>query len=262
MMITANDIYNALDAAAPFATQESYDNSGLLIGDGTETITKVLLALDITIPVVEEAKKIGAQLILSHHPVIWGGLKQISPAHPVWHLIENHITAIASHTCMDVAIEGTNKMLGDALRGVLPLSEDITPLHTLSGGRILGCCCNLQHPVETEDFIRALQQALRCEGIRYYHNAAPIKRIAWCGGSGGDLIPDALSCGADALITGDLKHSEWCDAVNRGMGVFDCGHFFTEQPVLKAFRQILQAAFPTLEIMDSKVLQTAVYRVE
>ncbi len=261
-MITVHDIYTALDAAAPFASQESYDNSGLLVGNGQEAVTKVLLALDITIPVVREAATLGAQLILSHHPVIWGGLKQISPAHPVWHLIENHITAIASHTCMDIATEGTNKMLGDTLRSVLPLCEAITPLHTLSGDRTLGCCCDLQHPMQTQDFIRALQQALDCEGIRYYHNDDPIKRIAWCGGSGGDLIPDALACGADALITGDLKHSEWCDAVNRGFSVFDCGHFFTEQPVLTQFRNILQKAFPTLEIVDSKVLQSAIYNVE
>ncbi len=261
-MITVNDIYAALDAAAPFATQESYDNSGLLVGDGTEEITKVLLALDITIPVVEEAAALGAQLIISHHPVIWGGLKQISPAHPVWHLIRKNITAIASHTCMDIADEGTNKMLGDALRGVLPLCDTMTPLHTLSGGRTLGGCCDLQNPIETADFLKALQQALRCEGIRYYHDNTPIKRIAWCGGSGGDLIPDALAHGADVLITGDLKHSEWCDAVNRGMSVFDCGHFYTEQPVLMQFRAILENAFPILEIVESKVLQTAIYTVE
>ena len=84
-MITVQDIYTALNAAAPFALQESYDNSGLLVGSGQEAVTKVLLALDITIPVVQEATTFGAQLILSHHPVIWGGLKQISPAHPVWH---------------------------------------------------------------------------------------------------------------------------------------------------------------------------------
>lgn len=262
MMITVKDIYAALDAAAPFAMQESYDNSGLLVGDGTETITKVLLALDITIPVVKEAATLGAQLILSHHPVIWGGIKQISSAHPVWHLIEKHITAIASHTCMDIATEGTNKMLGNALRDTLPLCENITPLHTLSGGRTLGCCCDLQQPIQQEDCILALQQALHCDGIRYYHDHTPIQRIAWCGGSGGDLISDAIACGADVLITGDLKHSEWCDAVNRGMGVFDCGHFFTEQPVLAQFRHILQTAFPALEIIDSKVLQSAIYRVE
>ncbi len=261
-MVTVNDIYAALDAAAPFATQESYDNSGLLVGDGTEKITKILLALDITIPVVNEAAALGAQLIISHHPVIWGGLKQISSTHPVWHLIQNNIAAIASHTCMDIADNGTNKMLSDALRCVLPLGDAITPLHTLSGGRTLGCCCDLQHHMETEDFVKALQQALRCEGIRYYHDNTPIKRIAWCGGSGGDLIADALAHGVDVLITGDLKHSEWCDAVNRGMSVFDCGHFYTEQPVVTQFRTILQKAFPTLEIMRSSVLNDAIYTVE
>ncbi len=261
-MITVNDIYVALDAAAPFAAQESYDNSGILVGDGTEEVTKVLLALDITIPVVEEAAALGVQLIVSHHPVIWGGLKQISPAHPVWHLIRNNITAIASHTCMDIANEGTNKILGDSLRSVLPFCDTIIPLHTLPGGRTLGRCCDLQNSIETIDFVKALQQALHCKGIRYYHDNTPIKRIAWCGGSGGDLIPDALAHGADVLITGDLKHSEWCDAVNRGMGVFDCGHFYTEQPVVTQFHTILQKAFPTLKVMRSRVLNDAIYTVE
>lgn len=261
-MITIRDIYNVLDAAAPFSTQESYDNSGLLVGDPNDRVSHVLLALDITIPVVNEAAAMGAQLILSHHPVIWGGLKSISPAHPVWHLISHNISAIASHTCMDVALNGTNAAIADILRRHIGICGEPTPLHTLSGGRTLGLCCDLQRETTVSALAERLQAAFHCRGLRYYAaNRRPIRRIAWCGGSGGDLLADALACHADALITGDLKHSEWCEAVNRGVTVFDCGHFSTEQPVLERFQAILTNAFPEMKISVSENLQAPIYEV-
>lgn len=259
-MITVRDIYNILDAVAPFSTQESYDNSGLLVGDANSTVSHVLLALDITTPVVAEAAAIGAQLIVSHHPVIWGGLKSISPDHPVWHLITHNIAAIASHTCMDIAENGTNAAIADILRKHIGFCGDPTPLHVLSGGKTLGLCCDLQGEMNAEALAKKLQEAFQCRGLRYYAaNRRPIRRIAWCGGSGGDMLADAIACNADALITGDLKHSEWCEAVNRSMTVFDCEHFSTEQPVLEQFRGILKNALPELKISMCEAMQVPTY---
>ena len=96
--MTIQDIYNILDSFAPFSLQESYDNSGLLVGDPQQAVRTVLLTLDITIPVVQEAVQKQADLILAHHPVIWTPLRSISPAHPVWHLVRHQIGAICSHT--------------------------------------------------------------------------------------------------------------------------------------------------------------------
>lgn len=261
MKVTVSDIYGALDAAAPFCTQEGYDNSGLLVGSGTDEVRHVLLALDITIPVVEEAATLGAELIISHHPVIWGGLKSISDAHPVWHLIRHKIDAIASHTCMDVAQGGTNTLIEQILREQIGLRGECAPLCVLSGGRVLGYCCDLQAECDAAALSGRLQAAFGEQGLRYYDNGKTIRRVAWCSGSGGDLIADALLCGADALITGDVKHSEWCEAVNRGVAVFDCGHFSTEQPVLERFREILLEAFPRLAVSVTGQFRAPVYRI-
>ncbi len=261
MKLTVQDIYRVLDNVAPFALQESYDNSGLLVGTMDAAVHHVLLTLDITIPVIEEAASLGADLILSHHPVIWGGLKRIDPTHPVWHLIRHNITAIASHTCMDIAPAGVNAVLESKLRTGIGLQGEAQGLLSLSGGRTLGCCCKLENEATAEALAKALENTLNCKGLRYYSNEQPIRKVAWCGGSGGDLIGAAQSCGADALITGDVKHSEWCEAQNRGITVFDCGHFFTEQPVLARFHTLLKEAFPSLQITETKMLQSAVYTV-
>lgn len=260
-MITVRDIYCTLDKAAPFASQESYDNSGLLVGNHTDEVTHVLLALDITIPVAEEAAAIGAELIISHHPVIWSGLKSISAAHPAWHLIRHNIAAIASHTCMDIAEGGTNSAIEQILQTTIGLNGENTPLCVLSGGRVLGHCCALSKAYDAADLSVQLMKAFQERGLRYYDNGKPIRKVAWCSGSGGNLIADAIACGADALITGDLKHSEWCEAVNRGLAVFDCGHFSTEQPVLKQFRSVLTVAHPELQISEATQLQSPIYHI-
>lgn len=261
MNLTVQDIYHVLDTAAPFALQESYDNSGLLVGAADAAVHHVLLALDITIPVVEEAVSLGADLILSHHPVIWGGLKQIAPTHPVWHLIQHNIAAISSHTCMDIAPEGVNAVLEQLLRTGIGLQGEAKGLLSLSGGRNLGHCCALEKETTAELLAKSLETVLGCKGLRYYTNGQSIRKVAWCGGSGGDLVGAALACGADALITGDVKHSEWCEAQNRSMTVIDCGHFFTEQPVLARFHTLLKDAFPLLQITETTTLQSSIYSV-
>ncbi|MBQ4345637.1 MAG: Nif3-like dinuclear metal center hexameric protein [Oscillospiraceae bacterium] len=259
-MITAGDIYSALDAAAPFSAQEAYDNSGLLVGDREKSVKKVLLALDITKDVVQEAADLGADLIISHHPVIWGGIKAIDSTHPVWHLIFNDIAAICSHTCMDVAPAGTNAAIGELLAKHLALG-DITPLEQLSGGRTLGCVADLTKPVTVQALADVCYAVFGCEDVRCFCPAESIGRIAWCGGSGGDLLGEAQAAGADILITGDVKHSVWCEAVNRSIGLMDCGHCTTELPVLERFRVILQDAFPHLEITESKAFAGAPYTI-
>ncbi len=259
-MTTVGAIYDALDAAAPFSAQEAYDNSGLLVGDREKSVKKVLLALDITKDVVREAADLGADLIVAHHPVIWGGLKSVDSTHPVWHLIAEDIAAVCSHTCMDVAPMGTNFAIGKLLGRHLALGE-ITPLQQLSGGRTLGCAADLTKPVTAQALGEVCYAVFGCEDVRCFCPAESIGRIAWCGGSGGDLLEEAQAAGADILITGDVKHSVWCEAANRGMGLMDCGHCCTELPVLKRFRAVLEEAFPHLEITESKVFAEAPYDI-
>ena len=252
--MTIQDIYEILDAFAPFSLQELYDKSGLLVGDPQQTVQTVLLTLDITMPVVSEAVQKHADLILSHHPVIWDPLRSISPKHPVWHLVQHQIGAVCSHTCLDIADGGLNDYFGDLLCKAIPMQQERQPLAVLSGGRILGKTACLASETDAGSLAAALKHLLGCRDLRYFRgkNADAIRKIAWCTGSGGDLIPDAVRCGADALITGDCKHSVWAEAQNLNYTLFDCGHFETEIPVVSLFRKILHQAAPGLILLDSE----------
>ncbi len=251
--MTVQDIYNIIDETAPFSTQESYDNAGLLVGDGTQEVRRILLTLDITIPVVEEAAKKGAELILSHHPVIWGGLKSVSPAHPVWHLIQHNISAICAHTNFDIAPAGLNTVIGEKMDAVLSFASAWSPLEQLSGGRTLGFCADLPDAMTTESLAKALAAVYTGHALRYYDAQKPIHRIAWCSGAGGDLIAAAIAQGADALVTGDCKHSVWAEAQNRSFTLFDCGHFETEVFAVERFASLLHEKAPSIETIRSEI---------
>ena len=119
--MTVQEIYDIMNAYAPFSLQESYDKSGLLVGAPEKAIKRILLTLDITIPVVTEAAEKQCDLIVSHHPVIWDPLKSVSPAHPVWHLIRHDIAAISAHTNLDIAPGGLNDYVGELLASQLPM---------------------------------------------------------------------------------------------------------------------------------------------
>lgn len=259
--MTVYDVYRILDDAAPFAAQESYDNSGLLVGAPNQEVHHVLLTLDITVPVVNEAVECGADLILAHHPVIWQPLKSISPIHPVWHLVQHNIAAICSHTCMDVAANGLNTQIGHQMKQELPLTGAWQPLETLSGGRVLGFCADLQAPWTAAQMAAALSHIYDARTLRYYDANRPIHRIAWCSGSGGDLIETAIARGADALITGDCKHSIWMEAQNRQFTLFDCGHFETEVPVTEIFWQLLAPYAKQIQVSISAAGTQPPYQV-
>ena len=246
-------IYDILNRYAPFGLQESWDRSGLLVGNANAEVSRILVTLDITAPVVTEAKKCGAQLIVSHHPVIWDPLRSISPAHPVWHLVRYQIGAICAHTNIDIAKGGLNDYAGRMMRKVLPLSAEFEPLSMLSDNRALGRTAGLGKAYDAKNLALQLREIFRCSSLRYYEgsHAQYIRKIAWCTGSGGDMISDAIAAGADALITGDCKHSVWAEAQNRDFTLFDCGHFETEVPVVRLFRRILLKAAPQLDVMIS-----------
>lgn len=253
--MTIQEIYDILDAFAPFSLQESYDKSGLPVGSPQQEVRRVLLTLDITVPVVREAAAKRADLILSHHPVIWDPLRSISPAHPAWHLVRHEIGAVCAHTNLDIADGGLNDYIGGMMANAIPMKPDWQPLAVLSGGRTLGRTAELAEQRDAKSLAERLQEVFRCRALRYYEgqNAQQIKKIAWCSGSGGDFIPEAIAAGADALITGDCKHSVWTDAQNRGFTLFDCGHFETEIPAVKLFAKILRDAAPELETVISEI---------
>ena len=251
--MTVQDVFEVIDRRAPFSLQEPWDRSGLLVGDPKREVKKALLTLDITTTVVKEAAVIGADIILSHHPVIWDPIKRISPKHPVWYLVQKNIAAICAHTNLDIAEGGLNDVFGQILAENGIVQAPFGPLEELPGGRVLGRAADCTQIFDAEALAKSLKAATRCEDVRYYagDNKDAIRRVAWCTGSGGDMMEQALRVGADALITADCKHSVWAEAHNLGFTLFDCGHFFTEVPAVNWFGQVLAEDAPELHTVIS-----------
>ncbi len=239
------DFYRYIDSIAPFETQESWDNSGFLVGNGENEVTKVLLALDVTEPVLNEAEKIGAELIISHHPVIFGSLKEFHPKNIAFLAAEKGIAIISAHTCLDIANGGVN----DCLAAVLGL-KNIVKVDDGEGLMRMG---ELETPLECKEFVKYIAEKLNVGGIKYTPTEKMIKNVAVCGGSGGDLYTAAISAGADAYVTSNIKHNLFIEMRRDKFCVLDAGHFCTENTVIEPLAKKLSENFADTEIVVSEV---------
>ncbi|MBQ4225973.1 MAG: Nif3-like dinuclear metal center hexameric protein [Oscillospiraceae bacterium] len=226
-MVRVSDIYAYLDEIMPFSAQEEWDNSGLLVGSGETAVTKVLTCLDITLKTVYEAERIGAQLVVSHHPVIFHPLKRVMVGTPVYELIRSGISAVCCHTNADNAVNyGTNAAAYELMKKNIALGEK-TPL---PDG--VGWMCDT--PEMSAKELAQLLAGIFGRAPRYTAGSGSIKRIGFCSGSGGSMLADAAAAGCDAYITGDVKHDVFVDAENMGAALYDCGHYETELPFAAA----------------------------
>lgn len=246
-MIVTMDVYNAIDSFAPFCRQEKWDNSGLLCGGGSRPVTKAVTALDITKDVILEAEKLGAELIVSHHPVIFSPLKAVMSDSPVGMMLERGISAICTHTPFDASPVGMNKGLFDRLSSVLGLSDSFSPLEDMGDGFSVGRVYDLKTPLEAKEAAAAAGKALGCPVVRVTGSGI-IRRIAISSGSGNSFPALAREMGADALLSGDFKHDVLVDSLNDGFILIDCGHFYTERIFAPMMRDLLKNAFPNLAV--------------
>ncbi|WP_283607219.1 Nif3-like dinuclear metal center hexameric protein [Faecalispora anaeroviscerum] len=249
-MVTAGDIYDFFNVCAPFETAMSFDNAGFLVGDRQVPVSAVLLALDITPGVVEEAARLGAELIISHHPVIFQPLRHIKPQDVPYLLVQRGIAAICAHTNLDLAPGGVNTCLAEALtlediRGIKPYAKD---------GLWEGLVGNLSQSYSPAKFAEFVKQALFCGGLKYVDGGKPIQTVALCGGAGADLLEDAVQAGADAFVTADTKHHQLLLAKQLGITLVDAGHFNTEDVVILPLKNTLQEQFPTVHFQKSEAL--------
>lgn len=248
----AMEIYDFLDSIYPFSMQEKWDNSGFLVEKygGVDT---VLLTLDIDMRAIEEARRTGAQLIISHHPVIFEPLKKIEVFSPVMELIRSDIGAVCMHTNLDKAEGGTNGAILRRLSQRLRIDGDPEPLEMCGDGNGLGFIVNLKYGIAVQELAGILKEIFGCETIRMNARSIDyVSRIAVCSGSGGSMLGEALEKGCDAYITGDVKHDVWVEANNRAITLFDCGHFHTENIVLDDLRSVLEKQFPRVEFVIAK----------
>lgn len=245
-MVTVKEIYDEINRIAPFSLQESYDNSGLLVGSEDKTVTKVLMALDITKDVAEEAVKSKCDLVISHHPVIFGGLKYLKPENPAVILATGGVNAICMHTNFDSAEGGLNDILCKKL-GLIP-DEPLTR----ENGHPTGYICTLENEVMPTEMAKDIKNKLGNRVVRYIDTGKKMKRVAVCSGSGGSFLPAVIANKLDGYITGDVKHDVFIDAYNHGVCIFDAGHFYTESIFFDELADELTDKFPSLSITQAK----------
>ena len=246
-MSTVKELENALYAWAPKELAEDWDNVGLLVGDGRREVSKVLVALDITEAVVQEALDIGADVIVSHHPVIFppaGELRSITTddfrGRTLSRLLENHISAICMHTNLDAAEGGVNDLLAQKL-GLY----NIAPFNDEKIGRIGTVKCE----IPLEKFVPLVVKSLGCNGARYISGGKDVHRVAVGGGACGEYIQQVIALGCDTFVTSDLKYNHFLDT--RGLNLIDAGHFPTENVICPEIVTRLKRDFPALTIVQS-----------
>lgn len=246
-MTTVETFYRAIAALAPFEMQDSYDNSGLLVGGLAQLVQRALVALDCSTAVVEEAVRRDCQLIVSHHPLIFTPLRALEPAHPVTLLARHEIALISTHTPLDKAPTGVNATLRDLLTAPLGLTGEPTVLDG-GYGMAFDASTNLT-PAQMADVLR---QTLCCGVVRFSAGERPMHKIGFACGAGGSILEEAWALGCDAFITGDVKHDRWYYAKSRGMSLFDCGHYHLEHPAMLRLRDNLAARISDAEILLSE----------
>lgn len=244
------DIFKFIDDFAPFNSQESFDNSGMLLGNMDSEVKKILLTLDVTIEAVDYAIKNKCQLIISHHPLIFQALKMIDTSKERGQLIENliksDISVISAHTNLDKAKKGVDFVLGE-LAGI-PLGEILVKDSEFEGigfGRV-----GEIEELETSNYLDGLKESLGAPIVHLYNGREKIKKIAVVGGSGSDFLYDAKKAGADILVTGDIKYHDAQYAKEIDIAVADLGHFYTEYKGFKYFIEELKEKFSNLEIEE------------
>ncbi len=245
-MTTVGDIYRLIDRFAPFRTAMDFDNSGLLAGAEETPVRRALLSLDITPDVVREASERSAQLIVSHHPVIFHPLRALRPGTAPYLLAQAGIAAVCAHTNLDLAPGGVNDCLAErlGLRGVRALKE--------SGGlaeALLGETAKEYAPREFAQFVKA---ALGCGGLFYADGGRAVSRVGLCGGAGGEYLYEAAERGCQAFVTGEAKHHELTDAETLGVTLVAAGHFRTEDVVIPPLLERLKKEFPEVEFLRAE----------
>lgn len=261
-MASVREICGFFNENAPFYTKFDFDNIGLLVGDPAQEVHRVLTALDITDAVIAEASGLGAQLIVSHHPLIFDPLKTVVAddykGRKLYRLIREDISAICLHTNMDTADGGVNDCLMAALGGTVTGLLDPHGAHP--DGRPYGVARLGELPEATglETFLARTKHALGVNMLRYVSGGKPVKRLACCGGAGGSEIEKALRAGCDTYVTADLKYDHFLWAKEMGLNLIDADHFCTENVVVPHLAALLRGRFPALDVrISTRHKQTA-----
>lgn len=254
-MTTVGEILSYLETLAPRSMKMDWDNVGLLCGGRNRPVTKVLVALDPFEGVCREASQWGAELIVTHHPLVFSPLKAVTDETAIGRSVQllcaKGISAINAHTNLDCAPGGVN----DCLAETLGLSDIhvIAPTGVDELGRPWGLL--RQGTVESQslaDFLPKVKSALTCQGLRYVDGGKPVHRVAVGGGACASELMDAVNAGCDTFVTADVKYNQFWDARDLGLNLIDAGHFATENPVVSLLAAKIAAQFPAVSVKVSE----------
>ena len=240
------DIVKVIEEFAPLSIQEGWDNSGLCVGSPEDEVTSVLLALDCTPALVDEAIECGADMIVTHHPLIFSGLKKITPddmtGAAVIKAIRAGISIYAAHTNADKVIEGVSGAMAAklGLQNVRILDED-------GDGTGLGVAGDLPQPMTSDQALALVKEKF---GLKVVKSSAPVQtmisRVAMCGGSGGSLIGAAKKSGAQLYISGDISYHNFFTP--EGFMIMDIGHYESEIGIVEILFALIKKNFPTFAV--------------
>ncbi|MFM7153563.1 MAG: Nif3-like dinuclear metal center hexameric protein [Bacteroidota bacterium] len=260
-MITVQDITSMLESVAPPHLQESYDNSGLIVGRPEAAVTGILFCLDSTEEVIEEAVRRGCNMVVAHHPIVFRGLKRFNGSsyveRTVIRAIREDVAVYAIHTNLDnVYFRGVNSKIAEKL-GLTDTAILLPrPGQEQAGAGLVG---NLNTPMDETDFLYHVRNAMNAPCVRHTRLLGrSVRRVAVCGGAGSFLLSDAVRAGADAFVSADFKYHEFFDAEDK-LIVADIGHFESEQYTIQLLFDIIREKYPTFALHLTEVRTNPVY---
>ena len=254
MQHKVKDVMAVIEEFAPLALQEKWDNSGLCIGSPEDKVSSVLLGLDCTPELVDEAIACGADMIVTHHPLIFSGLKKISAedlvGEAVVKAIRAGISVYAAHTSADKVIAGVSGAMAArlGLKDVRILDED-------GEGTGLGVVGNLPEPMTAQDALELVKERFALKVVKSSKPVGcKIERVAMCGGSGGALIGAARAAGAQLYISGDISYHNFFTP--EGFMIMDIGHYESEIEIVDILFSLIKKNFPTFAVRITQNMQS------
>lgn len=252
--MTVKDILDYLWTLAPLSCKEHWDNVGFLCGRAQTPVKRVLVALDAAESVAEEAERLGCELVVTHHPLIFKGAMHVTDrdltGQTLLAFAERRLAVISMHTNLDCAQGGVN----DVLAQRLGLSDvEVLPDGETAG--LIRCGCREEESVDS--FAAFVKKELRCPGLRFVRGGRPVRKVAVGGGSCGEFLQTVKDAGCDTFVTADVKYHVFCTAKQLGVNLLDAGHYETENPVCGVLAEKLGAQFPELEIFLSSLSDPA-----
>ena len=246
------DITDVIEAFAPLGIQEGWDNSGLIIGSPEDEVHKVMLGFDCTPELIDEAAEWGADMVVTHHPLIFHAMKRINgetqTGRAVMKAVRSGIAVYAAHTTADKVIAGVSGAMASRLGlvNVRILDED-------GEGTGLGTVGDFPSPVSQEEAVRIVKEKFSLKVVRCSKFPdVPVSRVAMCGGSGASLIPAAVKSGAQLFLSGDIAYHNFF--TDNDFMIMDIGHFESEVDIVQILFSLIRKNFPNFAVRISPAL--------